>query len=55
MTDAAKEARREYRRQWAKNNPDKVRAMQERYWEKQAEHKKDGSPAEPERKEAAAV
>ncbi len=36
MNDRAKEARREYKRQWAKNNPDKIRAQQERYWSKKA-------------------
>lgn len=33
---AAAEARREYKRNWAKKNPDKVRAQQERYWAKRA-------------------
>lgn len=36
MTDEAKQARREYRRQWQRNNPDKVRAYNERYWNKRA-------------------
>ena len=36
MTDAAIEARREYKRQWAKNNPEKIRNQQRRYWEKKA-------------------
>lgn len=36
MNEEAKEARRAYRRQWAKNNPDKVKAQQERYWQKKA-------------------
>lgn len=36
MNEAAREARRAYKRQWAKNNPDKVKAMQERYWAKRA-------------------
>lgn len=27
-------ARREYMRQWRKKNPDKVRATQNRYWER---------------------
>ena len=31
---AMKEARRQYMREWRKNNPDKVRAHQQRYWEK---------------------
>ena len=36
MNEAAKEARRAYKRKWAKENPDKVRAAQERYWKKKA-------------------
>lgn len=35
--DAAREARRAYKRQWNRNNPDKVRAHQQRYWEKKAQ------------------
>lgn len=34
-TDAA-EARRAYKREWARRNPDKVKAAQERYWQKKA-------------------
>lgn len=37
MTDAAKEARNAYRREWAKKNREKVKATQERYWAKKAE------------------
>ena len=37
MTDAAKEARRAYKRKWARENPDKIRAQQDRYWSKRAE------------------
>lgn len=33
---AAAEARRAYKREWARKNPDKVRAAQQRYWEKKA-------------------
>lgn len=36
MTEQAKEKRREYRREWARKNPDKVKAAQERYWQKKA-------------------
>ena len=36
MTEAAIKARNEYRRAWAKKNPDKVRAQQQRYWAKKA-------------------
>lgn len=37
MTEQAKAARREYKREWARKNPDKVKAAQERYWNKRAE------------------
>ena len=37
MTEQAIAARRAYRRKWAKANPDKVRAQQERYWKRRAE------------------
>ena len=49
MNEKAIEARRAYRRKWAKENPDKVRAAQERYWLKQAmkrETKRAASEAE---------
>lgn len=36
MTEEAKAARRAYKRKWAKENPDKIRAQQERYWTKRA-------------------
>lgn len=37
MNEKAAEARRAYKRAWARNNPEKVRAQQERYWQRQAE------------------
>lgn len=37
MTEAAREARRAYKREWNKKNRDKVKAAQDRYWEKKAE------------------
>ena len=37
LSEAAKEARRAYRRKWAKANPDKVKSYQSRYWERQAQ------------------
>lgn len=49
MTDKAKEARRAYKRKWAKENPDKIRAQQERYWNKKAEQ------AEQAERDAAAI
>lgn len=36
MNEKAREARRAYKRKWAHDNPDKVRAAQERYWKKKA-------------------
>lgn len=36
MTEAAKEARRQYAREWAKKNPEKIKAAKTRYWEKKA-------------------
>ena len=36
MNDKAKEARREYKRQWAREHPENVKAYQQRYWEKVA-------------------
>ena len=37
MTEAAKEARKNYLREWRRSNPDKVRAQKARYWERKAE------------------
>lgn len=37
MTKKAAEARRQYKRAWAKRNPEKIREYQERYWNKRAE------------------
>lgn len=42
MTDAAKEARRAYFREWKKKNPDKVKAAQARFFEKLAAKEKGG-------------
>lgn len=36
MNEKAAAARRAYKREWARANPDKVKAAQERYWTKQA-------------------
>jgi hypothetical protein len=36
MSEAAREARNAYKRQWAKANRDKVKAANRRYWEKKA-------------------
>lgn len=37
MNEKAKEMRREYKRQWNRANKDKVKAAQERYWQKKAD------------------
>lgn len=36
MNDKAKEMRREYKREWNRKNKDKVKAAQERYWNRKA-------------------
>ena len=36
MTKEAKEARREYIKKWQRDNPDKVKEYQARYWDKKA-------------------
>lgn len=36
MTEEAKQAKREYAREWRKKNKDKIKAAQERYWNKKA-------------------
>ena len=40
MTEAQIQARREYKRQWRKNNPDKCKAYQLKFWTKKAEELK---------------
>lgn len=37
MTEAAKEARRAYKRAWNREHPDKVKQYQKNYWNKKAE------------------
>ena len=37
MTEEAKEARRKYKREWAKAHPESVRRSQQKYWQKRAE------------------
>ena len=37
LSEQAAAARREYKRQWARRNPEKVQAQQERYWNKRAQ------------------
>ena len=45
MTDAAKEARRAYKRAWNKANPEKVKAYQANYWQKKAEQAQQAAEA----------
>lgn len=52
MNEAAKAARREYKREWNRKNKDKVRAAQERYWAKKAAAAADRIEADPEAQEA---
>lgn len=51
MTEQAKEARREYKRKWARENRDKVRQAQARYWERKAAQQADGNGMEKGNKE----
>lgn len=44
MTEEAKEARRAYRREWAKKNPEKVQEYARRYWEKKAQEERQNDP-----------
>ncbi len=37
LEQKAREAQRDYQRQWRKRNPDKVREKNRRYWEKKAQ------------------
>lgn len=50
MTDEAREARNAYKRKWAQENRDKVKAYQERYWQKKT-HSDGQKSAENGRKE----
>lgn len=47
MTEAAKEARRIYKREWARRNRDKVREHQARYWERKAQAAQEREAHEP--------
>lgn len=37
MSEAARKARNAYKRKWTKENPDKVKAANRRYWERKAQ------------------
>lgn len=41
LTDAGRQKRLEYRREWNRKNKDKVKAAQARYWNRQAERKEE--------------
>lgn len=45
MNAKAAAARREYKRKWARENPEKVKAQQERYWTKKAAEAAEQEPA----------
>ena len=49
MNEAAKEARRAYKREWNWKNRDKVKAAQERYWNRKAQEA--AAAAEPDAEE----
>jgi len=40
LNDRAKEQRNAYMKEWRKRNKDKIKAAQERYWEKKFENMK---------------
>ena len=46
MNEAAREARRAYKREWQRTHPDLVRQQQRRYWEKKAAQKAAERPQE---------
>ena len=46
MNEKAKEARRAYKREWNRRNRDKVKAAQERYWNRRAEAAQDQQQTE---------
>lgn len=43
MEQQAREVRNNYMREWRKNNPDKVKASQKRYWERRARRKSEAN------------
>lgn len=46
MNKAAAEARRAYKRKWAKEHPESVKKSQEKYWNKKAEEMKAAQEAQ---------
>ena len=55
MSEAAREARRAYKREWNRRNPDKVKAAQERYWNRKAQQAQQTQDAQEEHQEAPTV
>lgn len=55
MSEQAKAARRAYKAAWARNNPEKVKAQQERYWAKRAAQAAQEMQQEPPAQEAEAA
>lgn len=47
LSEAAKEARRAYKREWNRKNRDKARAAEARYWEKRAREARELPEGEP--------
>lgn len=54
LSEAAKEARRAYKREWNRKNRDKVKAATARYWEKRAREAGELPEGEPTAREAGA-
>lgn len=52
MSDKAQEMRRAYKREWNRKNKDKVKAAQERYWQKKAAAAENTKADEPTAQEA---
>ena len=46
VEEKAKAAKNAYQRNWAKKNPERVKAIQMRYWTKMAEKMGEGKDAE---------
>lgn len=46
MTEQAKEARKAYKREWYRKNPDKIKEYQARYWERKAAESQESQPQE---------
>ena len=47
MNEAAKEARRAYKRKWNREHPDKVKQYQANYWNRKAQEAAKAEAAEP--------